>query len=101
MAGRIRNSVEQSIKEAITNGTIDEKQSAAPIEMLRYMADFLDSDTGDTPATRYVTPASFLSYCDALGLTPSEVVRKNKGKKKEQTTTEKLKAKYRMNGGNN
>ena len=99
--GRIRQSVDKSIKQAVENGTLDEKQSAAPIEMLRYMADFLDSDTGDTPATRYVTPASFLSYCDALGLTPNEIVRKSKSKGKEQTTTEKLKSKYRMNGGKN
>ena len=95
--GRIRQSVEKSITQAVDSGTLDEKQSAAPIEMLRYMADFLDSDTGDTPATRYVTPASFLSYCDALGLTPCEVVKTKKNNKK--STTEKLSAKYRKRGG--
>ena len=94
---RIRQSVEKSIAQAVDSGTLDEKQSAAPIEMLRYMADFLDSDTGDTPATRYVTPASFLSYCDALGLTPCEVVKTKKSGKK--STTEKLSAKYRKRGG--
>ena len=95
--GRIRRSVEESITKAVNNGVLDAKQSAAPIEMLRYMADFLDSDTGDTPATRYVTPASFLSYCDALGLTTNIVVKTKKTDKK--STTEKLSAKYRKRGG--
>ena len=95
--GRIRQSVEKSIEQAVSTNTLDEKQNAAPIEMLRYMADFLDSDTGDTPATRYVTPASFLSYCAALGLTPCEIVKTKKSAKK--STTEKLSAKYRKRGG--
>ena len=59
-------------------GSLDLEQSAAPIAMLRYMADRLDSDRGKTPMLRYATPASFLSYCDALGLLPPEKVAEAK-----------------------
>ena len=69
--GRLRKAVEKSINEAVNCGNIDLNKHAAPIAMLRYMADSLDSDTGETPMLRYVSPASFLNYCDALGLTPS------------------------------
>lgn len=68
--GPLRAAVEDSLTAALNDKSLDAKRNAAPIAMLRYMADFLDADNGDTPATRYVTPASFLSYCNALGLTP-------------------------------
>lgn len=68
--GRLRKAVDKSIRHAVSSGNLDLEQSAAPIAMLRYMADNLDSDSGETPMMRYVTPASFLSYCDSLGLLP-------------------------------
>ena len=70
--GRLRKAVDKSINEAVSSGNVDLEKHAAPIAMLRYMADNLDSDSGETPMMRYVTPASFLSYCDALGLLPGK-----------------------------
>lgn len=71
MTETLRQAVDDSINEAVKRGAIDTAISAAPIAMLRAMADLIDSDAGGTtPAFRYVTPASFLSYCDALNLIP-------------------------------
>lgn len=70
-SGRMRKAVDRSIRQANVRGALDLDAHAAPIAMLRLMADFLDESRGsDTPAMRYATPASFLSYCDALGLLP-------------------------------
>ncbi|MBQ9006099.1 MAG: hypothetical protein IJ092_06965 [Atopobiaceae bacterium] len=69
----MRDAVERSIKAASEGGALDLERHAAPIAMLRHMADFLDgSGPNGTPAMRYATPASFLSYCDALGLLPEK-----------------------------
>lgn len=68
----LREAVDRSISHAIASGTLDAERNAAPIAMLRAMADYVDRNDGDTPAMRYVTPASFLSFCSALGLLPSE-----------------------------
>lgn len=70
--GRVRKGVEKSIRAAVNSGNLDLEIHGAPLAMLRYMADFLDKSTGETPPTRYVTPASFLTYCETLGLTPSD-----------------------------
>lgn len=98
--GKIRSAVERSVKAAERSGSLDRDRNAAPIEMLLYMADYLDKDHGDTPATRYVTPASFLSYCEALGLTPPEVIKTMGGKKKDgKTTTERMRGKFKNYDG--
>ena len=69
--GKIRKAVEVSIKYALAQGKADKKRDAAVIEVLRYMADQLDDDTGQgTPKARYITPASFLSYCQQIGIVP-------------------------------
>ena len=78
MHGEIRESVEKALDHAIKMGTVDETAHAPLIAMLRYMSDYLDSDTGDTPPTRYVTPASFMNYCQELGLTPSTAPKQQK-----------------------
>lgn len=71
MAGcRMRRAVDRSIKKAVSCGFIDLEDHAAPIAMLREMADFIDGADETTPALRYATPASFMLYCDALCLTP-------------------------------
>lgn len=91
----LRAEVDKSITQAVKDGTLSRQRHAAPIAMLRHMADYLDKGDNDgTPAMRYVTPASFLSYCDALGLTPNEVVKTAVKGKKKKTTTERMKAKY-------
>lgn len=97
--GRIRKGVEKSINSAVKQGFLDVETHAATVAMLRYMADYLDSDTGETPATRYVSPASFLSYCTALGFTPGELVTTKKNGETKKTTTEKLKSKFKNYGG--
>ena len=98
--GRLRAAVERSISAAEKSGSLDSERNAAPIEMLLYMADYLDKDNGKTPATRYVTPASFLSYCEALGLTPPEVIKTMGGKKKDgKTTTERMRGKFKNYDG--
>jgi len=76
--GRLRKAVDKSIDSAVSSGSLDLEKNAAPIAMLRYMADNLDSDSGETPMMRYVTPASFLSYCESLGLTPPKQVKEKK-----------------------
>lgn len=69
--GRLRKAVDASIKESVEQGKLNLTEHAAPIAMLRYMADTLDDDSLETPALKLITPASFLSYCDSLGLTPN------------------------------
>ena len=97
--GRLRRAVDRSITAAKSNGRIDLELNAAPIAMLRYMADFLDSDTGKTPATRYVTPASFLNYCDALGLVHDEKPKEEKPKARVVTVAGNSKWKQRASNG--
>ena len=71
MTETLRQAVDASIDEAVKRGAVDTAISAAPIAMLRAMADLIDGGANSaTPAFRYVTPASFLSYCDALNLIP-------------------------------
>lgn len=67
---RMRRAVDRSITTAVRGGSLDLDRHAAPIAMLRLMADYLDRPSTETPAFRYVTPASFLGYCEKLGLTP-------------------------------
>lgn len=80
--GRLRKAVDNSIRSAVESGSLDLEKHAAPIAMLRYMADSLDSDRGKTTMLKLVTPASFLSYCDALGLTPGSDLEKQADKPK-------------------
>jgi len=68
----MRKAVDKSIRAQVSCGNLDLEAHAAPIAMIRFMADFLDDKSMETPAMRYATPASFLSYCDALGLLPSK-----------------------------
>lgn len=83
--GRIRKGVESSIKAAVQSGNLDIGKHAAPIAMLRYMADAIDQGDGES-TLKAVTPASFLSYCNALGLVPgSDFVDLKKPKPKLAT----------------
>lgn len=98
--GRLRKAVERSINEAVSSGNVSLDKHAAPIAMLRYMADNLDRDSGETPMMRYVTPASFLSYCDALGLLPGKDGKPNAGQPRivGMVGNSKLKQKMAANG---
>lgn len=66
--GRLRKAVDKSIKAAVQDGRISLTGDAAAIGMLRYMADIIDAAPGESTVLRYATPASFLSYCQALGI---------------------------------
>lgn len=70
--GKLRKGVEKSIKAGKKTGTIDLERDAATIEMLRYMADELDAGGDGVPATRYISPSSFLNYCEKLGFMPKQ-----------------------------
>ena len=67
--GDIREAVDASIS---ARGDELDESCSAPIAMLRKMADAIDASYGDPSIFKAVTPASFLSYCTALGLTPPE-----------------------------
>lgn len=84
MTETLKQAVDDSIKEAVSRGAIDTTLSAAPIAMLRAMAELIDGDSDSgTPAFRYVTPASFLSYCDALNLIPPKQLESSNKPKEE------------------
>ena len=98
MRGPIRRAVDESIGERASIGALDPKVSAAPVAMLRKMADFLDDDMATTPAFRYVTPASFLSYCDALGLMPDVDARPAAADDGKGTRLTSMRGKFRAVG---
>ena len=88
-SGRLREAVDKSIDKAVASGSLDSEQSAAAIEMLRFMADALD----EGESMRNVTPASFLGYCNALGICPNVDAKakpKPKAKLAAITTTSKF-----------
>lgn len=76
--GRIRKGVDRSIKAAVNSQKLDLEAHAAPIAMLRLMADYLDRTGMETASLRSITPSMFLSYCQALGLTPDETPTRRK-----------------------
>ena len=78
--GNIREAVDASIE---ARGDALGESCAATIAMLRKMADTIDESHGDPSVFKAVTPASFLSYCTALGLTPPEQI----AQPAEQSTT--------------
>ena len=67
----LRQAVDDSITVAIERGVLDESANAAPIALLRRMADTLDANT-DPLTMRYCTPASFTALFDKLGLMPTD-----------------------------
>lgn len=78
--GKMREAVDASIE---ARGDELDGKCAATIAMLRKMADTIDESYGDPSVFKAVTPASFLSYCTALGLTPPEQI----AQPAEQTAT--------------
>lgn len=79
--GELLKAVDKSVKNGIKNGRIDPDRDAATIAMLRHMAKVLDSDeTESSSVMRYVSPSSFLAYCDKLGFAPDAVKVEEKKK---------------------
>ena len=71
--GKLRKAVDRSVDARVRAGTVDPDTDAAVIAMLRFMADTIDANGAD--ALRSVTPASYLSFCKALGIASDEVPR--------------------------
>ena len=67
----LRQAVDESISSAIDRGVLDVEANAAPIALLRRMADTLDANN-DPLTLRYCTPASFTALLEKLGLMPTE-----------------------------
>lgn len=81
MAEKILDSVEKSIEYGINRGQIDENRDAAVISMLKHMAGLLDNDDSEKSSVmRYVSPASFLNYCEKLGIVPDVKIEKEQPK---------------------
>ena len=78
----LKQAVEESIAAAIERGALDVKANAAPIALLRRMAEVLDGNT-DPLTMRYCTPASFTALFDKLGLLPTERQRERMHKPNE------------------
>ena len=72
-AGPLRKAVDRSVSARVRSGTVDPETDAAVIAMLRFMADAIDANGAD--ALRSVTPASYLSFCKALGIASDEAPR--------------------------
>ena len=79
----LRQAVDESITAAIERGTLDASANAAPIALLRRMADTLDGST-DPLTMRYCTPASFTALFEKLGLLPNERQLERAAKKQNE-----------------
>lgn len=87
----LRQAVDDSIAVAIERGVLDATANAAPIALLRRMADTLDTNT-DPLTLRYCTPASFTSLFEKLGLMPTDRQLEKATPKNEDSPLEKLRA---------
>ena len=67
---KVRDALNQSIREAVKDGRIDRKKHGALIEAARKLATMMDDP--DWPIVRgkldNVSPTVFLKYCEKLGL---------------------------------
>lgn len=71
---KVKTAFDASVREAVKKGQIDPKTHAAAITAARKLAVTLDSPGWpELPSGKVdnVTPATFLRYCEALGLTPA------------------------------
>ncbi len=70
---KVETAFNASVREAVKNGRIDRKTHGAAIAAARKLARALDEPGWpELPSGKVdnVTPATFLRYCEALGLTP-------------------------------
>lgn len=84
--GRLRKGVEKSIKAAVDAGKLDIDKAAASIAMLRYLADEIDRSRGESNVLRYISPSSYLSYCEKLGFIPDAVPEKKQKEAQEESS---------------
>lgn len=85
----LRQSVDESISVAVKRGVLDVKANAAPIALLRRMADTLDANN-DPLTMRYCTPASFTALFEKLGLMPTEHQLEKATPRKKSSTLEDM-----------
>ena len=85
---KVREALNQAIREGVSEGTIDRKKHGAVIEAARKVASVLDDP--DWPyccgKVDNVSPSVFLKYCEALGITVEKKPKKEE-KKKEPVLT--------------
>ena len=93
----LRQAVEDSVSVAIERGVLDATANAAPIALLRRMADTLDANT-DPLTMRYCTPASFTALFEKLGLMPTDHQLEKATPRNEENELEKLRAKSKFAG---
>lgn len=70
---KVETAFNASVREAVKNGKIDRKTHGAAIAAARKLARTLDEPGWpEMPSGKVdnVTPATFLRYCEALGLVP-------------------------------
>ena len=83
---KIRDSLNQAIREAVKEGKIDRKRQGPLIEAARKVASVMDDP--DWPEIGghidNVSPSIFLKYCDALGLS---VDKKGKSDDKDKVVS--------------
>ena len=87
----LRQAVDDSITVAVERGVLDVNANAAPIALLRRMADTLDQ-SDDALTMRYCTPASFTSLFEKLGLMPTDQQLEKAKPKNEESPLAKLRA---------
>ena len=89
----LRQAVDDSITVAVERGVLDESANAAPIALLRRMADTLDANT-DPLTMRYCTPASFTALFDKLGLMPTDHQLEKATPRNENSKLAELQSRY-------
>ena len=75
----VKSKLRKSVKEAIEAGLIDKKKQGALIEAAMKMAEVMDNPDWPIMDKKFdnVTPSTFLKYCEALHLTPGDIVSKD------------------------
>ena len=83
---KIRDSLNQAIREAVKEGKIDRKKHGPIIEAARKVAKVMDDPDWPIVEGRIdnVSPSIFLKYCEALGLT---IDKKNRNDKEEKVVS--------------
>lgn len=72
----VTSRLKTSVNKAVKAGLIDRKKHGAAIEAALKLAAVMDDPDWPIIDKRYdnVTPSTFLKYCQALHLTPGEIV---------------------------
>ena len=85
----VLESFNESIAEAMRDGTLDEKRHGAAIEAARKLASMMDEPTWPMVNGKLdnVSPGVFLKYCTALNLVPNDEMKPKQKAKKPNVAT--------------